>query len=82
MSTVVNSADILGIFDQLGWKQNQQDLLQAVFNATIPAAVIVAYLNALIQTPGGMNDQAITGVTPAQGSAITTFLKTHGLVGT
>lgn len=82
MSTVVNSGDLLGLFGQLGWNTSENELLQAVFTANIPANVVVLYLQALINAPGGMNDQTIAGVTPAQGSAITSFLKGKGLVGT
>lgn len=81
MSTVVNAAEFLHRFATLSW-QNPNDLLVAVEGAGIPAAVVIAYLDALIATPASLNDQTITGVTAAQGTAITSFLKSKQLVAT
>lgn len=79
MSTVVNDKVFLDAFATLGWG-NPNDLLAKIASAGLPAAVILAYLNALIATPSGLNDQNIAGVSAAQGTAITNFLKTAGLV--
>lgn len=81
MSTVVTSTELATLFQQLGWTASQNDLVQAALTAGIPAHVIVLYLQALAASPGGMDDQSIAGVTPAQGTQITTFLKSKGLVG-
>lgn len=81
MATTFNSTDLINRFATLGWKNSQQDLLTAVATAGLPTSVIVAYLDALIAaSPGGLNDQTITGVTGAQGTAITNFLHGRGLV--
>lgn len=81
VSTVFNSTDILTRFNTLGWKTSQGDLLGAVATSGLPTSVIVAYLDALIAaSPGGLNDQSVTGVTPAQGTAITNFLRLKGLI--
>lgn len=81
MSTVVNSQAFSDVFTKLGWVNNQSDLLSAALSAGLPAEVILAYLDALAASPTGLNDQTITGVTAAQGTAITTFLKARALVG-
>jgi hypothetical protein len=81
MASVINSTDLLNRFDSLGWTTSRNDLLSAVEASGIPSTVIVAYLDALIAaSPGPLNDQTITGVTTAQGTAITPFLKGRGLV--
>lgn len=80
MSGVVNSSAFLTRFATLGWTTSTADLLQAIGSSGIPAVVIAAYLDALIATPTGLNDQTIAGVTAVQGSAITNFLKSKGLV--
>jgi hypothetical protein len=83
MSTVVNSNVILNQFKALGWTNGVNELLDAVLGAGKPASVFSLYLAALITTPTGLlDDQAISGVTPAQGTAITSFLRAKGLVGT
>ena len=82
MATVVNSGALLNLFGKLGWTTGQQDLLQAALTSGIPVAAIDAYLTALVNVPDGLNDQAITGCTPAQANSITAFLKQRNLVGT
>lgn len=81
MTAVFNSTDLLNRFKTLGWTSSQQDLLQAVENSGVAATVIVSYLDALTAaSPGPLNDQTIAGVTPAQGTSITNFLKNRGLL--
>jgi hypothetical protein len=77
----VNANEFLKRFNSLGW-QNGNDLAQQIANAGLPAPVVLAYLDALIVSPAGLNDQTIAGVSPAQGSAITNFLKNKTLVDT
>lgn len=79
MATVINDKVFLDLFASLGFT-NGNDLLQRVGNAGIPASVIYTYLQALQASPSGLNDQTISGVTPTQGTQITTFLKNQGLV--
>lgn len=81
MSTVVNSKAFLDAFTVLGWP-NGNDLLSRIANQPLPATVIYSYLSALIASPNSINDATISGVTPAQGAAITSFLKNAGLVAT
>jgi hypothetical protein len=78
----VNSGKLLSLFVQLGWTNNIPDLLQAALTSGVPCSSVALYLEALLATPDGMNDQAIPNVTPANGAAITAFLKGKGLVGT
>lgn len=81
MATVVNSGELLKKFTTLGWTSSANDLLAAALSSGIPAAVVGSYLDALVASPGALNDQTISGVTAAQGTAITTFLKNRNLVG-
>lgn len=82
MATVVNSGELLKKFTTLGWMSSANDLLASALASGIPASVVGAYLDALINAPGGLNDQTVPGVTAAQGTTITGFLKSRGLVGT
>lgn len=82
MSVVVNGGALLDQFEKLGWTTSEKDLLAAAFAAAVPAGVVSLYLAALINNPTALNDATINGVTAQQGTAITTFLKNKGLVGT
>lgn len=82
MSVVVNSGSLLDLFAELGWTSGVNDLVQAVLKSEIPAAVIAAYLAALIANPTTLDDSAIAGVTEKEGAEITAFLEGQGLVGT
>lgn len=83
MATVVTSSELASLLEQLGWGNNVNDLVQAILsNGAIPTAVIATYLQALLASPAGLDDQAIPGVTPQQGTGITNFLANKHLVGT
>lgn len=81
MATVVNTGALRSRLQTLGW-QPVNDILAAILSASIPASEIVAYLDALIASPAGLNDQAITGCPAAVATQITTFLRNHNLVDT
>ena len=81
MSVVVNSGVALDLFKQLNWTVAPNDLLQAALGSGIPAAEIVAYLQALVANQDGMDDTTITGCPADAAAKITAFLHARNLVG-
>lgn len=81
MASVVNISTIGSKMIQLGWTSIQvSDVVAGLASAGIPASEFCAYLEALIATPEGMNDQAIAGCPGADATKITNYLKNHQAV--
>lgn len=81
MATVVNIPAIQERFVTLGWTNvSIADVVSGLASAAIAAVELIAYLDALIAAPAGVNDQTIAGCLPADGSKITNYLKARGAV--
>lgn len=98
MAEVVSVSEIASLMKTLGWTTIAvPDVVSGLQGASIPASEFLAYLNAAVAalpTPAStvplspatpataLDDQAITGCTPAHGTQITNYLKNHGVVTT
>ena len=81
MATVINVATIKPLIDQLGWGQlNVAEALGSIKEAGIPPVAVLAYLNALVASPTGLDDQTITGCDPAVATQITVYLTQKGVI--
>ena len=81
MSTVVNLKEFDKRFSTLGWAISDVNVRDFLTNhPSIGAAEVVAYLDALIAAPTGLNDQTIAGCPAADATVLTNGLKNIGVV--
>jgi hypothetical protein len=81
MATIVNTNEFSKRFVTLGWDQqiNLSELIEGMKSNNISASAVIAYLDALIATPIGLNDQTIIGCSAATATKITTYLVGKGV---
>jgi hypothetical protein len=80
MATVVSISEIGRRFQDLGWTNlSVPDIVDSLKAANIPAASMIAYLDAALVSPAGFNDQTIAGCLPADATKITNALKNKGV---
>jgi len=80
MATVINIGEITKRFQALGWTNlNVADTVNALSSGNIPAGDFMAYLDAVLANPDGLDDQGLTGCTPANATQSTNALKARGV---
>lgn len=80
MATVVNVTEISKRFEVLGWVNiSAADVVDALVKNSIPAAQFIAYLDVVVATPAGFDDQTIAGCPAANATKITAALKSRGV---
>jgi hypothetical protein len=81
LATVINTCELSKRFTVLGWDGmiNLSELIEGMRNNNISAVAALAYLDALVATPTGLDDQAITGCPAATATKITTYFKSKGV---
>jgi hypothetical protein len=83
MATVVNIAEITRRFQELGWTNlNVADTVNALAGGNIPAGEFMKYLDAVLASPGGFDDQAIVGCAATNATKITNALRARGVEAT
>lgn len=81
MATVVNVNELQKRFNTLGWTSGITvvEVLNALAAAAVPATDLVAYLDALIASPSGLNDAAIQGCPANVATGITGYFASKTL---
>jgi hypothetical protein len=81
MASVVNVPEIQKRFASLGWTSlSISEVLEGLRAASVASTELIAYLDSLIATPAGDDDQAIAGCPVASANKITAFLKSKNVV--
>jgi hypothetical protein len=79
MATVVNITEFSKRFEILGWSINLIELIEGLGKVNIPAAAAIAYLDALIASPNGLDDQTIADCPAATATKLTIYFKGKGV---
>lgn len=81
MAVVVNVQKFREKFAALGWDNVSADgIAQKLIDNNVTAPQLIAYLNALITTPEGLDDATIgPACPPAVATKLTNFFKTQGV---
>jgi hypothetical protein len=80
MATIVSITEVLKRFQQLGWSSlSSSEVADFLRVNSVPSTSLISYLDALIATPSGLNDQTIAGCPAADATKITGALKAKGV---
>jgi L-ribulose-5-phosphate 3-epimerase UlaE len=79
VAIVVSVNEIRKRLETLGWTNlSATDVVDAIAKAGVSAASLVAYLDAVIASPAGCDDQQIAGCAAADANKLTNALKARG----